>query len=249
MLRVSTSINSQTLTFSVKWWVVLLYLMFFMVLLALGFWQLERAAEKQQIIATFEQRIQLPPQPIATMIDKPAQHQYQRITTKGRYDTRYQFLLDNQFHQHRLGFHVLSAFKPDTGVRWLLVDRGWVPAGRTRQQLPKLTSVIGQRALHGRLYIPSSKHFVLNDKQDNPGDWPRIIQKVDFAKQSQMLGHPLLPFVLRLSPSAPDGYVRDWPLINSPPSKHKGYALQWFAFAIVLIILFVAVHLKREEQE
>ncbi|HEY9031818.1 MAG TPA: SURF1 family cytochrome oxidase biogenesis protein, partial [Kangiella sp.] len=44
-------------------------------------------------------------------------------------------------------------------------------------------------------------------------------------------------------------FVRQWELVASPPEKHIAYAVQWFGMALVLIILFIVLNLKRERQD
>ncbi len=55
----------------------------------------------------------------------------------------------------------------------------------------------------------------------------------------QQIGGPLFPRELRLAADQPQGFRRDWPVVNVSPSKHKGYALQWFTMAAVLLLFFV----------
>jgi surfeit locus 1 family protein len=48
-----------------------------------------------------------------------------------------------------------------------------------------------------------------------------------------------------LDPGEPDGYVRDWSPPGFPPIRHIGYAVQWFALALTLFILWVVTNLRR----
>jgi surfeit locus 1 family protein len=48
-----------------------------------------------------------------------------------------------------------------------------------------------------------------------------------------------------LDPGEPDGYVRDWSPPGFPPMRHIGYAVQWFALALTLFILWVVTNLRR----
>ena len=76
--------------------------------------------------------------------------------------------------------------------------------------------------------------------------WPRVVQNVDLARIQEQLGSPLLPFVLRLSPDSEHGYLRDWRVRTGLTSeRHMGYAVQWFAMAVVLAGLCVWVAVER----
>jgi hypothetical protein len=71
---------------------------------ALGDWQLERAAEKRALYDDFaraEPALPLPPASVAVP-------RYQRVTASGSYDSSHQFLLDNMSESGRAGMHVLT---------------------------------------------------------------------------------------------------------------------------------------------
>jgi surfeit locus 1 family protein len=59
-------------------------------------------------------------------------------------------------------------------------------------------------------------------------------------KELQQLTHEnYLPFILQLDPSEPNGFERNWVNITVPPERHVGYAIQWLAFAIIILIGFI----------
>lgn len=61
----------------------------------------------------------------------------------------------------------------------------------------------------------------------------------------KQLGKPLLPFVLRLAPDVDAGYAREWELRTGlTPERHVGYAVQWFALALALLVLSLWVAVK-----
>ena len=48
-----------------------------------------------------------------------------------------------------------------------------------------------------------------------------------------------------LDPGAPDGFERDWrPALGFGPERHLGYAVQWFAFALVAVVMLIALNLR-----
>jgi surfeit locus 1 family protein len=48
-----------------------------------------------------------------------------------------------------------------------------------------------------------------------------------------------------LDPGEPDGYVRNWSAPGFPPMRHLGYAVQWFALALTLAVIYVVTNLRR----
>jgi surfeit locus 1 family protein len=48
-----------------------------------------------------------------------------------------------------------------------------------------------------------------------------------------------------LDAGEPDGYVRNWSAPGFPPLRHIAYAVQWFALALTLLVIYVATNLRR----
>ncbi len=114
--------------------------------IVLGNWQLERAAEKRSLDADFSRAgpiLTLPPASIAVP-------RYQRVSAAGTYDAAHQFLLDNMSESGTAGVHVLTPLLLADGNA-VLVDRGWVPFGATRDSLPPVGVGTEPRSVSGRL--------------------------------------------------------------------------------------------------
>jgi surfeit locus 1 family protein len=54
--------------------------------------------------------------------------------------------------------------------------------------------------------------------------------------------------LLLLDPGESDGYVRSWAPPGFPPLRHVGYALQWFALALALFVIYLAVNVRRVKE-
>jgi cytochrome oxidase assembly protein ShyY1 len=61
------------------------------------------------------------------------------------------------------------------------------------------------------------------------------------AQLTTALGEPLSPRILLLDPAAPFGYVRAWRAPGLPPLRHFSYAVQWWSFALLTLILWALV--------
>ncbi len=208
----------------------------------LGYWQLERAGEKKQMIAALNAFTQQSPQSWVSSHPLPAQ--YQPLRVKGQFLPAI-FLLDNQHHQHQFGYDVISPLKLNGGGI-VLVDRGWVPADVTRQQFPVVETPRGVVSLVGSVYYPSTKQWLLGQALEKKGTDLAVVEWVDANLISKFLHKSVYPFIIRLSKSADFGYVREWAVVAMPPERHYGYALQWFAIALVIFILFIALNLKKK---
>nr|MBP7013725.1 hypothetical protein [Steroidobacteraceae bacterium] len=68
-------------------------------------------------------------------------------------------------------------------------------------------------------------------------------QQQDIEK---VLGASVEARIILLDPAAPNGYERVWrPAMRFGPERHLAYAIQWFVFALVALIIFIALSLRR----
>ena len=217
----------------------------FALLCGLGFWQLDRAAGKEERQAAFESAG-------AVVLDETAlardAYEFARVEMGGRYDSAHQFLQDNRTHQGRAGYHVLTPFRTERHGA-VLVNRGWVPADPVRTSLPDIDAPGGELQLRGTVRLPREDLFVLGETGYAGSGWPRVVQRVEIAAMHNALGYPLATWLVALEPGAPHGYVRDWKAAPGlTPDRHRGYAFQWFALAMALLAIWVAVNLKRSRR-
>jgi hypothetical protein len=70
------------------------------------------------------------------------------------------------------------------------------------------------------------------------GQWPHLLTAVDPAGLWQLLGREGFAHELRLEPG-PASYRLGWPVVAMGPEKHLGYAVQWFAMATALVLLYL----------
>jgi len=204
----------------------------------LGRWQLDRAEEKRALAAAFATAgpaVELPD-------DSAALPRYQRVTARGRYDAGHQFLLDNRVHDGRAGVQVLTPLVLDGGGA-VLVNRGWQPFGRTRQDLPDVAVPEGPRRVAGKIdELPKAG---IRLPAAASGGWPRLVSYPDMTELETLSGSRFHPRVILLDPAEPDGYVRDWRLHGASPDRNLGYAIQWFAFAATAVAIWIALSLRR----
>lgn len=208
---------------------------------ALGFWQLRRAEEKVQLNLMRESRTQEPPIRFdATAPETLGDFRYRPVSLDGTFDVEHQFLVDNQLQGQRVGYHVLTPLRIRGGGQAILVNRGWVPLGSDRRDLPAIElSRSGPVRLHGVLDELHRVGFRLQGAEIPAPGWPSLVQVPDVARLSERLGYSLLPYQVLLAPEAAEGYVREWHTARLDPGKNRGYALQWFSFAAVAAFLFI----------
>ena len=228
------------------WWALLLTLLATALFVALGRWQWHRAAEKRALIAAFEAGAGVA-QPLGAW-GPEALPRYQRVTVRGRYDAAHQFLLDNMNHGPEPGYQVLTPLELEDG-RWLLVNRGWLPlVDGGRRRLPAVDfAARGARELAGRLdELPVAGIAAGHAPPPLAGPWPRLTSFPRTADLAAALGRPLLARQLLLDPDASDGYLRDWHsgAAGFGPERHVAYAVQWWGFALLAVVLFLFLNLR-----
>ncbi len=228
--------------FTPSWQMTLLALCFILLFLRLGFWQIQRAHEKEKMLANYAARLHQ--MPVHWGPDKPFPEQYQNISVSGHYLPDV-FLLDNQHYQHQFGYHVLSPLLLDNG-EVIMFDRGWIRGDPTRQQFPDLQTLQTTMHLKGSAYYPTVTGWALGPMLEKKGKHLTIVEQIDTKKLSQILQKRVYPFIIRLDKAQAHGFVRDWAVVSMPPERHLAYALQWFSMALVILIIFIALNLKKK---
>jgi surfeit locus 1 family protein len=117
--------------------------------------------------------------------------------------------------------------------------------------LPVVTVDAGPRSVAGRLdQLPVPGIRVGSAQAPGEMGWPRVLNFPTQADVETALGQAVESRILLLDASGPDGYQRDWrPSVGFPPERHLGYAIQWFALAVTLVVIFVALSLKSATAE
>lgn len=218
-------------------------------LAALGFWQLDRAEQKEALHRIYLERSTGEPFDINRAGAERAQSefmQYRRVHVRGSFAPAASYLLDNQVHAGSPGYFVYTLVKllgEDTGV---MVNRGWIPAGIDRNMAPAFASPLEETEFIGLAKPPGGPGLTLAESLPEelaPGLYR--VQRIDIDAIATAQRRPLLPYEVRLEPPAPPGFIRDWTVPGSGRERHLGYAFQWFALAGLVTLIYVFVNLRR----
>lgn len=214
----------------------LLSLFLIALFLKLGFWQLGRAHEKQILLSAAASQATRPFKD--WRVGDAIPQNYTPLRIRGHF-LKKNLLLDNQTRNHQWGYHVLNLFALSSGEGVVVVDRGWIAQQEgDRKKIPLIQIPTGIMTVHGYVFIPSSKGFLLGDMVDRREGNTLVMEKVDLNEWRKILHKPLYPFIIRLDQKESYGYLCKWPLVNMSPARHKAYAFQWFAMAAVVIVLY-----------
>lgn len=207
----------------------------FPLLVSLGFWQLARAATKEQALATFALQRSAPPLPLSALdLSDGSSLTGRRVELRGRYLPAKAFLLDNRVFRGRVGYELLMPFADDSG-QIALVNRGWLLAPSTRDKLPAIETPAEALVLQGRLYRSVTRTAAALYAS---AGWPSVVQAMDVDALAAQAGLQAAPYLVLLDPGQPGVTEADWPQVNMSPARHQAYALQWFLLAVGLLIVF-----------
>jgi surfeit locus 1 family protein len=210
----------------------------------LGLWQWQRWVESDVAWTRFARGADAV-QPLGSR-SLEAVALYQRVSVTGRLDGQHQFLLDNQSDRGRPGYQVLTPLtRAGGGV--LLVDRGWVPFTGSRQRLPDIAvSDAAPVDLSGRVADLPAAGLASGRAPPNAADpWPRVTSFPRAPELARALGAPLGERILLLDPGAPEGYLRHWQPPGMAPLRHLSYAIQWWCFTALAVVVWVILGVRR----
>lgn len=204
-------------------------------LVSLGFWQLSRGEQKRQLLTSYAERRAAEPVPLFELlaVEDPA---FRRVRLHGHFDADHSLLLDNRLHDGKVGVELLQPFLDQASGRWLLVNRGWLPWPDRRT--PAAFSTPEQSlSLDAWVYVSPGAAFQL---QADPAAarWPRLITAVNPEALWAELGRSGFNHEVRQESDA-GAYLTAWSVVAMGPEKHLGYAVQWFAMALALLLLYL----------
>ena len=222
---------------SASWGMTLLTLATMVACIALGRWQWHRAAEKRALNAAFSASDAVLSELGARTTSELAR--YAQIRVHGRYDVAHQFLLDNISYRGRAGYEVLTPLVLDDG-RSLLVNRGWLPLTHSRAELPYVGfDFRASLTVTGRVDVLPVAAIALGHAAPPPGPlWPKLTSFPVMDELSAALGTRLESRLLLLNAAEPLGFARDWQPEGLGPARHLSYAIQWWSFAALALVLY-----------
>jgi surfeit locus 1 family protein len=237
-----------------SWFALALTVLGVIAFVRLGVWQLDRAIQKEQLMAAFNAAPQALPTDFAsvrdTTNDARDMQYYPHVRIVGRYLAERGYLLDEQMHKGRLGVHAIGVFVGNGESRLLLVDRGWIAWNHAPDTTPALPPLPGAEVALTGIYAayPGGGLRVGGNALPVQTAWPKLTLYLDPAPIAADLGRLLLPRMLLLDPAPDSGFVREWTPNVTPPARHRAYAFQWFAFAVAALVIFVALHWRQVEE-
>jgi len=213
----------------------LLTLLLISLFVYLSVWQLNRASQKQQL------QLQLASRPLGAVIlleNSPKYTdalRYRLAKVQGTFINERQILLDNQKVKGRVGYRVFTPLKLANSETVLLIDRGFIPILKYREEPIIIPPVIGPITLQGLINQPPNP-LPLKAITPPVPQWPMRVQSLQYDTIAALLEHPVNPFILQLQKNDPHLFTEVPISFAVSAEKHLGYAIQWFMMALTVFI-------------
>jgi surfeit locus 1 family protein len=222
------------------WWSALIVLIGMAVMVRLGFWQLDRLAQRRAYNAALAHQLALPPLPLAgdtlpvELRDSGdlTALKNRSASARGTYDFSHQVVLKLQNWEGAPGVHLITPLLIEGGSRAVLVDRGWVPYTEATPESQRQFDEPGPVTVTGLIQLSQPLPAASSQPAGPQAEWYRL----DIAAIQAQMPYPLLPITIQQSPP-PGGNVklpyRVEPVLDLSDGPHLSYAIQWYSFALI----------------
>jgi cytochrome oxidase assembly protein ShyY1 len=237
-MKTDPHLNAETFSWQPNAKLLFLVLLMMPLLISLGYWQLDRAQEKREILAEFKSNQES--QPVGfELLDSSKNLQYRQVQFVGELDASRRVLLDNRVRNGRPGYEIFEVLTLASSELKMLVNRGWVQASLDRNQLPEIAPVTGRVQLRGSLYKVLRGGLQLDDGVRAVENWPGRVGWISTERAAEIFADEFFTYQLRLDSDSVGALTTGWPTVSVQPEKHTAYAVQWFVMALVLLLLTI----------
>jgi surfeit locus 1 family protein len=225
-------------------WLTLLVVAGVALCVRLGFWQLDRHQQRASENARIAEGLRQPPLTLDAATPNPHALDYRPVTARGIFDPSQEILLRNRSLGGATGYHLITPLRLADGTA-VLVDRGWVPLAAndpTQRRMfappPGEVTITGV-ARQAQIYRGGPKDPPLGPERLRLDSWFRV----DIPRIQQQVSYPLLPVFVQQQPEPGNSpsLPRPIPVEDLGLGSHLGYTLQWFSFAVVLLVGYIAL--------
>ena len=215
------------------------------VTLAAGNWQLHRAQYKRALQAQMDRLAQQRPEMLSGARVDAEGMRGRRVFAIGDFDSSHEIFIDNRTDQGHPAYQVMTPLRIQGSDAAVLVDRGLIQRSWESTTLPVVPAVKSPVRIEGVAAPPGGKYLELSKHTVDGKVW----QNLDMARYAKTLPYPLLSIVVTQTNDTGDGLHHHWVRPDAGVEKHIGYAVQWFAMAAAIVIIYVVMYAKRNKQK
>lgn len=207
-----------------KWWFVIVVLPVIGLCVKAGFWQLDRAQQKERLIERLSVGESILSTPSDLLMVSPGSSTH-RVALPVEVDLGSLFYLDNRIQDRVAGYEVFAEASTHEGQLRLLVNFGWVPASPKRDSLPAID--LPDQLQLDALWVPITESYLMSDAFAETVDGRLRVQSL-----RAVASDGVLPGVFLASGLLARDALGPKPRLG--PETHYGYAVQWFLLSFVL---------------
>ncbi|MCU7931840.1 MAG: SURF1 family protein [Candidatus Thiodiazotropha sp. (ex Codakia rugifera)] len=211
----------------------------------LGIWQLDRAEQKRTQGVSLEMRRKLPALSLNDALPDSDELIFRDIVAEGHFLHDKTILIENRKHLGKAGYHIVTPLQLTTTSQIVLINRGWVAHDQMSETL--LFDSAGIVTVHGEITIPQPPAIELELGKTATATTPRW-PYLTLDHYRTWSGLDILPFIVLQSAEDESGFVRQWPHPRVSDMMHIGYAIQWFAFALITLLVWFRLSLHTPEE-
>ena len=221
------------------------------VVVRLGFWQIDRLAQRHAESGRRTERLFAAPVRLDTAgtpvgAGPDALRLFQPVVVRGTFDSGQQLGVTNEIWDGKLGIHLLTPLVLEGG-KAVLVDRGWVPAAPDQPVEWERYRVEGALEVTGWVRPIAKANGLLSPATAAPRSDPaRLVPALDTRAIQGRVTYALLPFVVTEYPPAGERVseaalpYRRLPETDLGDGVHVIAAAQWFVIGGIIVVGQVA---------
>lgn len=211
------------------------------ILAALGIWQLERKAWKQDLLDQVRVRaygapVDIPPESSWSSWS-PAGGEFTRVRLSGRFQEDETIpvhgLAEIRRNQASQGFYLFTPLRRDDGTI-VVINRGFVPGDQLQATLQRLrATATGMSSVVGLVRSPEERGWFVPENQPGKGEW--YVRSLPDMAGARRLARVAPFYVDEGAKPAPIGWPAGGQTQLSLPNNHLQYAFTWFGLGAALI--------------
>lgn len=216
------------------------------ILAFLGFWQMQRLAWKEGLIAQIEARAKSPPVPLPQAAHwpelRPETYEYRHVMLEGTFEHDKEALVfwpsgHGMAAIREPGFLVLTPLRLESGA-YVIVNRGFVPQKLADASFRRAGEIEGRTRVSGLMRAPESRSIFT--PKDDPAKG-RFFTR-DPAPVAARLGPiTVAPFLVDADDvPLPGGWPKGGATELALRNNHLSYAVTWFGLALACLGIFFA---------
>jgi len=210
--------------------------------IGLGFWQLQRLADRRARNAAIERERSRSAVLITSAFGDGAVTSYVPVRASGTFDPDREVIVYGRSLDGEPGHLVVTPLLLGDGTA-VLVIRGWVPFDHQTAPVADAAPPTGEITIRG---------FLVPDEGDGSTvpDEHGVLGRLDVQGIRSTLPYPILPLAIRLTEQT-QPQTSELP-VPIPPEElsdgpHLSYAIQWFTFATIAVV-GAEILLRRERR-